>query len=135
MRSAEGAVLIPGRVDNSLAEYDYVIIPGGDGIKNLMQDKEFLRWITVPPGTAIQMRAEKKVVRFRTKGGDVMRDFLMLAFAHTDGLGEEGQQRVLKGTQPGPLGDAQRAVKEMGGFLRFAPLPGGNLETRLFLPL
>ena len=59
----------------------------------------------------------------------------MIAFAHTDGLGDEGQQRVLKGTQPGPFGDAHRALREMGGFLRFAPLPGGNLETRLFLPL
>jgi cyclohexyl-isocyanide hydratase len=52
VRSAEGAVLVPDRVENNLAEYDYVILPGGDGIKNLMQDKEFLRWITVAPDTA-----------------------------------------------------------------------------------
>jgi hypothetical protein len=25
-------------------------------------------------------------------------------------------------------------VREMGGFLRFAPLPGGSQETRVFLP-
>jgi transcriptional regulator GlxA family with amidase domain len=51
VRSTEGALLVPDRVDNNLAEYDYVIVPGGDGIKNLMQDKAFLRWITVASGT------------------------------------------------------------------------------------
>jgi cyclohexyl-isocyanide hydratase len=51
VRSTEGAVLVPDRVDNSLADYDYVIIPGGDGIKDLMQDKAFLRWIAVASGS------------------------------------------------------------------------------------
>jgi cyclohexyl-isocyanide hydratase len=51
VRSIEGAVLVPDRLNNNLAEYDYVIIPGGDGIKNLMQDKAFLRWITVASAT------------------------------------------------------------------------------------
>ena len=45
VRSTEGAVIVPDRVDNNLAEYDYVIVPGGDGIKDLMQDRAFLRWI------------------------------------------------------------------------------------------
>ncbi len=45
VRSTEGAVIVPDRVDNNLAEYDYVIVPGGDGIKDLMQDRTFLRWI------------------------------------------------------------------------------------------
>ena len=48
VRSSEGAVLIPDRVKNDLSGYDYVIVPRGDGIKDLLQDKEFLRWITVP---------------------------------------------------------------------------------------
>jgi transcriptional regulator GlxA family with amidase domain len=51
VRSTEGAVLVPDRVDCDLAGYDYVIIPGGDGIKNLMQDKAFLHWITVASST------------------------------------------------------------------------------------
>ena len=51
VRSTEGVVLVPGKVSNNLAEYDYVIIPGGDGIKDLMQDKAFLRWITVASDT------------------------------------------------------------------------------------
>ena len=53
VRSTEGAVLIPDRVENSLAEYDYVIIPGGDGVRDLMQDKEFLRWITPSAPTIV----------------------------------------------------------------------------------
>ena len=42
--------------------------------------------------------------------------------------------RVLRGGDNGPLGETFRLVREMGGFLRFAPLPSGGLETRLFLP-
>jgi cyclohexyl-isocyanide hydratase len=47
VRSIEGAELVPARVDNDLSTYDYVIIPGGDGIKGLMRDPAFLRWISV----------------------------------------------------------------------------------------
>jgi hypothetical protein len=81
------------------------------------------------------VRAEKKPVLLRGKDGTEMkRDFLMLALTHAAGLAEADQQRVLKGAYPGPLGDAHRLVREMGGFVRFAPLPGGALETRVFLP-
>jgi hypothetical protein len=90
---------------------------------------------TVPAATAIQLRAEKKVVRFRTRdGGDVTRDFLMLALTHSAGLSEAQQEKLLAGKEPGLLGEVQRLVREMGGFLRFAPLPGGSQETRVFLP-
>lgn len=88
------------------------------------------------PASTVAVRADRKTVLLRGRDGrEEKRDFLMLAFAHSDGLGEEGQQRVLKGTQPGPLGDGHKALREVGGFLRFAPLPGRTLETRLFLPL
>ena len=33
------------------------------------------------------------------------------------------------------LTEVYRLVREMGGFVRFAPLPGGALETRVFLPV
>ncbi|HSD66371.1 MAG TPA: hypothetical protein VLF95_06705, partial [Vicinamibacteria bacterium] len=90
---------------------------------------------TVAPATAILVRAEKKPVLLRAKDGtEVRRDFLMLALTHAAGLGEAEQQRVLKGADPGPLGEAHRLVRGMGGFARFAPLPGGSLETRVFLP-
>ena len=47
VRSVEGARLIADRVADDLSTYDYVIIPGGDGIKDLMKDPVFLRWISV----------------------------------------------------------------------------------------
>jgi transcriptional regulator GlxA family with amidase domain len=53
VRSSEGAVLIPDRVGNALSGYDYVVIPGGDGIKDLMKDAAFLRWIAVPSDTTV----------------------------------------------------------------------------------
>jgi len=89
----------------------------------------------VPPASAILLRAERKPVLLRGRDGrEVKRDFLMVALTHAAGLGEVDQQRVLKGADPGPLGEAHRLVREMGGFMRFAPLPGGALETRVFLP-
>jgi len=90
---------------------------------------------TVAPSSAIAIRAERKPVLLRGRDGtEVKRDFLMLAFTHGGGLGEADQQRILKGGDPGSLGEAWRLVREMGGFVRFAPLPAGALETRLFLP-
>ncbi len=89
----------------------------------------------VTPATGILVRAEKKPVLLRGRdGSEAKRDFLMLALTHAAGLAEADQQRVLKGAYPGPLGEAHRLVREMGGFVRFAPLPGGALETRVFLP-
>ena len=89
----------------------------------------------VTPQSAIVLRAEKKPVLLRGKdGGEMKRDFVMVAATHAGGLTDDDQQRVLRGVDAGPLGEAQRLVREMGGFVRFAPLPGGALETRLFLP-
>jgi hypothetical protein len=85
-------------------------------------------------GTGIAVRSERKPVLLRTREGEVKRDFLMLAATHATTLTLEAQQRVLQGADSGPLGDVYRLVREMGGFVRFAPLPGGALETRLFLP-
>jgi hypothetical protein len=87
-----------------------------------------------PPGASIQVRSERKPVLLRSKEGEVKRDFLMVALGHGGILTAEDQQRLLQGTDPGPLGEAYRLVRELGGFLRFAPLPGGSLETRVFLP-
>ena len=89
----------------------------------------------VAPQSAIVLRAEKKPVLLRGKDGvEVKRDFLMVAATHAGGLADDEQQRILRGADTGPFGEAQRLVREMGGFIRFAPLPGGALETRLFLP-
>jgi cyclohexyl-isocyanide hydratase len=53
VQSSEGAVIVPDRVNNDLSEYDYVIVPGGDGIKDLMRDTKFLHWITVHTDTTV----------------------------------------------------------------------------------
>ena len=47
VRSTEGARLGVDRLAPDLAEYDCVIIPGGDGIQPLMKDPAFLKWILV----------------------------------------------------------------------------------------
>jgi signal recognition particle receptor subunit beta len=89
----------------------------------------------VAPQSAIVVRAEKKPVLFKGRDGSQQtRDFLMIAATHAGGLADADQQRVLQGADAGPLGETQRLVREMGGFIRFAPLPGGALETRIFLP-
>ena len=91
---------------------------------------------SVAPGSTLDVRAERKPVLLRGRDGrEQRRDFLMLALTHAAGLTEDDQRRILKGKDTGRLGDAYRLVREMGGFMRFAPLPGALLETRVFLPV
>jgi signal recognition particle receptor subunit beta len=90
---------------------------------------------TSAAGSTTMLRCERKPVLLRGRNGEEMkRDFLMLALAHGAVLTPEAQQRILQGADTGPLGEAWRLVREMGGFVRFAPLAAGGLETRLFLP-
>jgi signal recognition particle receptor subunit beta len=86
-----------------------------------------------PPQTAVSVRCERKPVVFKGKDGDVRRDFLMLSLAQAGALTAEEQDRLLSG-DPGAMGGAAALVRGMGGFVRFAPLPDGGLETRVFLP-
>jgi len=87
------------------------------------------------PSSVISARAERKPVLLRARdGSEVKRDFLMVALAQHGGPTEAEQQAVLGGQAQGPLAEAQRRAREAGGFLRFAPLPQGGVETRLFLP-
>jgi hypothetical protein len=90
--------------------------------------------IASTPGSATILRCERKPVLLKSSSGEVKKDFLMLALAHGGTFSNEDQRRILGGSDTGPLGETYRLVREMGGFLRFAPLPGGGLETRLFLP-
>ena len=91
---------------------------------------------TVAPGSTLALRAERKPVLLRGRDGrEQRRDFLMLAVTHGAGLTDEDQRRILKAADTGRLGEAYRLVREMGGFLRFAPLPEAMLETRVFLPV
>jgi mutual gliding-motility protein MglA len=86
------------------------------------------------PGSHLSIRCERKPVLLRSKDGEVRRDFLMLGLAHTGTLSPEDQQKIAQGTDQTPLGLAARQYRELGGFVRFAPLPGGALEARVFLP-
>ncbi len=91
--------------------------------------------IMSPSGSTVVIRAEQKPVLLRGRDSQqVKRDFLMLAVSHGGTLSSEDQQRILGGSDASPLGETCRLVREMGGFVRFAPLPAGGLETRLFLP-
>jgi len=40
-----GLELIPTKIQNSLNEYDAVIVPGGHGTRTLQSDTKFLQWI------------------------------------------------------------------------------------------
>src|SRR5688572_8297447 len=88
----------------------------------------------VTPHSQVYVRCERKPVLFRGAEGDVKKDFLMVALAHNGTFSAQDQQRIVQGLDDGPLGQATRLFREMGGFVRFAPLPGGTLETRVFLP-
>jgi len=88
----------------------------------------------VPAKSSMALRCERKPVLLRGAQGEIKRDFLMLALAHDGALGPDDQQRIAAGSDPGPFGEAVRLVRDLGGFVRFAPLPGGGLETRVFLP-
>jgi hypothetical protein len=87
------------------------------------------------PNSAAVLRGERKPVLLRSRdGSEVRRDYLMLALVLSGSLSPDEQQRIAQGAAPGPLGDASRLARELGGFIRFAPLPGGKIESRLFLP-
>jgi signal transduction histidine kinase len=88
-----------------------------------------------PQGSSVEIRAERKPVLLRGRdGSEIKRDFLMLATAHHGELTAEQQQGALHGSDAGPLGQACSTVKNIGGFVRFAPLGGGRQETRFFVP-
>lgn len=86
-----------------------------------------------PPRTAVSLRCERKPVLFKGRDGETRRDFLMLSFAQAGAIAPEEQNRLLK-ADPSAMGGAAALVRDMGGFVRFAPLPEGGLETRVFLP-
>ena len=45
IRTTEGIRLIPDRVNTDLSNCDYLLIPGGDGVREMMQDQVFINWI------------------------------------------------------------------------------------------
>jgi len=47
VHSSEGITIIPDAVNIPLPSFDYIVIPGGNSVKDLMNDRQFLDWITV----------------------------------------------------------------------------------------
>jgi hypothetical protein len=88
----------------------------------------------VNPASDLTLRCERKTVLLRTREGEVRKEFVMVGLGQAGTLSAETQQRIVHGSDDGPLGQAARLVRGLGGFVRFAPLPGGGLETRVFLP-
>jgi transcriptional regulator GlxA family with amidase domain len=43
----KGSWLLVGSIDPDLSAYDYVVIPGGTGVRDLVRDRDFLSWISV----------------------------------------------------------------------------------------
>jgi transcriptional regulator GlxA family with amidase domain len=51
VRSFEGVEIASDMIYRDLSGYDYVIVPGGDAIRELMSERKFLEWITVKSDT------------------------------------------------------------------------------------
>lgn len=45
VKTFEGIEVIPNQIKNDLSLYDYIFIPGGNGVIKLMKDQEFLSWM------------------------------------------------------------------------------------------
>lgn len=52
-RSFEGVELLADTSCRTLTSFDYVMIPGGNSIQELLHDKEFLDWLRTVPDTTI----------------------------------------------------------------------------------
>jgi hypothetical protein len=71
-------------------------------------------------------------VVLRSRDGEQRRDFLLLAVRQSGGPTADEQTRIAAG-DPSFYGGSARRVRQLGGFIRFAPAAGG-LEMRVFLP-
>ena len=40
-----GLEMKPGKIQNSLGDYDAIVVPGGHGTRKLQEDNEFINWI------------------------------------------------------------------------------------------
>ena len=67
----------------------------------------------------------------RPPTGEVKRDFLMVALAHNGTLTAAISRGSSQGLDDGPLGQASRLFREMGGFVRFAPFPAERRDAGL----
>ncbi len=87
-----------------------------------------------PPRSVLGVKCERKPVVVRGRGGESRREFLALSLTGPGSLPTEVQVLVQQGDGTA-MGGAAHLMRELGGFIRFAPLPDGGLETRVFLPV
>ncbi len=86
-----------------------------------------------PPRSVLGVRCERRPVVVRGRGGESRREFLTLSLTGSGSLPTELQVLVQQG-DGAAMGGAAQLMRELGGFIRFAPMPDGGLETRVFLP-
>ena len=43
--AAEGLEITADKILNNLSQYTFIVVPGGEGVKYITQDKEFIEWI------------------------------------------------------------------------------------------
>ena len=48
--AAEGLEITADKILNNLGEYNFIVVPGGNGVKNIEWDKEFIEWIKTAQG-------------------------------------------------------------------------------------
>jgi|JI10StandDraft_1071094.scaffolds.fasta_scaffold17220_5 signal recognition particle receptor subunit beta len=88
------------------------------------------------PAARINVRTERKPVLLKSRdGSETKREFLMLMVAQKAAIPMDEQQKIPTGAGAGPLGEAGKLVREVGGFTRFAPTSDGGTEARFFLPM
>jgi signal recognition particle receptor subunit beta len=85
-----------------------------------------------PPRSAFSVQAERKPVVLRSRDGEQRRDFVLVAVRQAGGPSADEQTRIAAG-DPSLYGGSARKVRQLGGFIRFAPAAGG-VEMRVFLP-
>ncbi|HLA78491.1 MAG TPA: hypothetical protein VJU18_13005 [Vicinamibacteria bacterium] len=86
-----------------------------------------------PPRSVLGVKCERRPVVVRGRGGESRREFLALSLTGSGSLPTEVQVLVQQGDGTA-MGGAAQLMRELGGFIRFAPTPDGGLETRVFLP-
>lgn len=48
--ASEGLEITADKILNNLSQYDFIVVPGGEGVKYIAQDKEFIEWIKTASG-------------------------------------------------------------------------------------
>jgi hypothetical protein len=86
-----------------------------------------------PPDARVLLKGESRLADAGNCG--VPRRVLMLAAHHGCAFAEKDRQAIEAGQAGGPLGEAGRLARELGGSLRFGPVAGPVRQTILVVPV